>query len=188
MCLFLGFGCSNPPDRTTVNGAFAMIETCIDRADRQCLFKALDRDSRWSICTTHKTLVEIRRIAEKSYPADKRDSAAGALQAESGATTPEAVFEIMCEKRRCLERVARGYGAIQSTRRMAPDRMEIITSRGSRFEMVEADGVWGIDLMSQELNDTKLRVIDRLKQVKENARQYDEQKLAREGAADVAPR
>ncbi len=172
--------CGEPPDTGTPKGAFAMIGPCIDAVDRQCFFRTLDQESRWSLCTIHRTLVDIRKLVEKSYPVSARDSAYGMFKAEAGAKTPEEMFEIFCDKRKCLERVARGYGAVQTVRKTGTDRVEITTSRGATFAMAQAEGRWGLDIFGDELQKTKLRMIDRLEQVKENARQYEAQRLARE--------
>jgi hypothetical protein len=174
-------GCKATPDATTPASAFAMIGPCIDRADRKCFFRTLDLESRWSVGTIHRALMTTRRIVERSYPEELRDSAYGLLKDESSARTPEELFEIFCRKRRCMEKVARGFGAVESERPIAPDRVEIRTTRGGVFEMVLDDGRWGLDIVSGELQKIKRRTVDRLKQVEDNARQYDDQKLAREG-------
>jgi hypothetical protein len=174
------FGCAEPPDRSTPKGAFAMIAPCIDRADRRCFFRTLDRESRWSLCTIHRTLLDIRREVESSYPEEKRESAFGLFGEEALTETPEEMFEVYCRDRRCLEKVARGYGAVKHVRHTGADTAEITTTRGQVFRMVRAGGQWGLDLFGDELRTIKVRMIDRLKQVRANAKQYQEQKLARE--------
>jgi hypothetical protein len=173
--------CGGTPDATTPASAFAMIGPCIDQADRKCFFRTLERESRWSLGTIHRTLMEIRKVVERYYPKDQRDSAYGLFKEESNARTPEELFEIFCKKHGCMEKVARGFGAVQSVREIDPNRVEVRTTRGGVFEMVRADGKWGLDILGDELEKIKLRMIDRQKQVEENARQYEEQRLAREG-------
>lgn len=180
-------GCGRPPDATTPEGAFAKIGPCIDQVDRECLFNALERDSRWSLFTIHRTLVDIRKVVETSYPPAERANAYGLFKEEAAAPTPEKMFALFCRKRKCMEQVARGFGAIRETRPISADEVEITTIRGNAYRMVRADDRWGLDILGDELQQIKLRVIDRLEQVRENARQFDEQKRAREGAVHAPP-
>ena len=131
--------CGDPPEPTTPKKAFALIGPCIDRVDRQCFFRTLDRDSRWSLCTIHRTLGEIRQVVEASYPEAERASAYGLFKEEATAATPEAMFEIYCKKLKCMEQVARGFGAIQQVHELGPDRVEVVTSRGKAFQMARKD-------------------------------------------------
>ena len=104
-------GCK-PPDRTTPQSAFARLAKCIDNADEKCLFTELERDSRWSCHTIYKTLVEMRQIVETSYPANMVRGAYGSWFEEAQSANPEELFAIYCGKRRCLEEIAQGFGAI----------------------------------------------------------------------------
>ena len=180
---FLG-ACSDPPDPTTPEGAFAIVGMCIDKVSRECFFRRLDRESRWSISTIHRTLEEMRGVVEKSYPKSRRTSAYGAWAEEAMAKTPEALFEIFCKKRKCLEKMARGYGAVKKVTRTGPDTALVETTRSGTFRMQAAAGKWGLDLYQDEFYKVKIRMLDRLKQVKENAKQYDEQRLANQGTKD----
>ncbi len=173
--------CSEPPDPSTPKGAFSMVAKCIDTADRQCFFRRLERDSRWSIYTIHRTLVEMRALVEKSYPEELRGSAYGVWSEEAAAPTPEAMFEIYCKKRKCLESMAKGFGAVTKVTPNGPDMVVVETVRGATYKMARAAGKWGLDLYREELYNEKLRLLDRLEQVRINAKQYDEQRLAQDG-------
>ena len=173
--------CSEPPDPTTPKGAFAMVAKCIDGADRQCFFRQLERDSRWSIYTIHRTLAEMRGLVDKSYPEELRASAYGVWSMEAAAPTPEAMFEIFCKQRKCLESVAKGYGAVAKVIPKGADEVTVETVRGGKYDMARAGGKWGLDLYREELDKEKIRLLDRLKQVRINAKQYDEQRLAQDG-------
>lgn len=173
--------CSEPPDPTTPKGAFSTVAPCIDRADRQCFFRCLERDSRWSIYTIHRTLVEMRGLVEKSYPEALRESAYGIWSREAVAPTPEAMFEIFCKKRKCLESMAKGFGAVTKVTPTGPDTVTVETVRGATYPMARAAGKWGLDLYREELNTEKIRLFDRLEQVRINAKQYEEQRLAQDG-------
>jgi hypothetical protein len=177
-CACLVVGCGKPPDPTTPKGAFAMVGQCIDKVSRQCFFRRLERETRWSVCTIHRTLKEMRKVVERAYPEPRRKIAYGAWAEEATAETPEALFEMFCEKQRCLEKVARGYGAVRKVSEKGEDMALLETTRGATFKMRRVAGKWGLDLYREELNAVKLRMLDRLKQVKKNAAQYDEQRLA----------
>ena len=126
--------CGDPRDPTTPKGAFAMVGPCIDKVSRECLFRRLERETRWSVCTVHRTLQEMRGVVEKSYPESRRISAYGAWADEAQADTPEAFFEIFCKKRQCLEKVARGFGAVKSVTMTEADTALVETIRGGKFK------------------------------------------------------
>ena len=72
-------------DPKTPEGVLAGLAPCIDSADPRCLYKWLDRDSRWSVQTIHKKLLEMRQLVEKSYPRERRRFAYGTLFEEAHA-------------------------------------------------------------------------------------------------------
>ncbi len=170
--------CAPPPDPKTPEGAFGQLARCIDKADRRCLYDSLDRDTRWSIQTIHKTFGKMRELVERSYPVASRRNAYGVWYEEAQAADYAGAFEVYCRKRRCLEQVARGFGAVVKVSRRGDDLVDIETTRGQHFEMLWAEERWGITLFEDDLRAAKLRIIDRLGQVEKNAAQYDEQRLA----------
>ncbi len=165
-------------DPKTPEGAIAGLAPCIDSADPRCLYKWLDRDSRWSIQTIHKKLVEMRRLVEKSYPKDRRRIAYGTLFEEAQAIDAAGMFDVYCRKRRCLEQVARGFGAAVKVTSKGENTVIVETTRGHRFEMFWAEERWGITPFRDELQKMKLRVFDSLKQVKINAADFEDQRRA----------
>ncbi|MCP4676840.1 MAG: hypothetical protein GY854_15265 [Deltaproteobacteria bacterium] len=165
-------------DPKTPEGALARIAPCIDSADPRCLYKWLDRDSRWSIQTIHKKLVEMRRLVEKSYPKDRRRIAYGALFEEAQAANAAGMFDVYCRKRRCLDQVARGFGAATKVTPKGNNTVIVETTRGHRFEMFWAEERWGITPFRDELQNMKLRVFDSLKQVEINAKDFNNQRRA----------
>jgi hypothetical protein len=183
LVFFLG-GCSEPRDPSTPKGAFAMVGQCIDKVSRQCLFRRLEREARWSLCTVHRALKEMRDVVERSYPESRRSSAYGAWAEEAMAETPEALFEIYCKKRRCLENTARGFGAVKKVTMTGEETALVETVRGATYTMRRAGGQWGLDLYGDAFRELKLRMLDRLKQVKKNARAYEEQRLANQGTQE----
>jgi hypothetical protein len=170
-------GCEKS-DLKSPSGAFQDMAECIDDADARCLYDKLDRDSRWSIQTIHQYLKEASSLVKKSYPADKRQNAYGSWREEAFASDPEAVFETWCLKRRCLEQVAKGFGAIVKTTTIKPDNVVVKTTRGHSFPLFFAEGRWGLSLFREELQKGKLRALDRIEQVRKNAAEYEEQRLA----------
>jgi len=178
------FGCeSEPPKRDNPEGAFARLAPCVDRADTSCLMRELDRDSRWSIHSIHRTLAETRKIVERSYPADEgaRRKAFGRWFEESAARDPEGMFEIYCAKRRCLHDLARGFGAVAETRPEGEGAVALRTARGGEYVMLAVEGEWGLATWRDELVDAKIRLADNLKQVRLNAAAYEEQRVATGG-------
>lgn len=175
--LFLAAGCGKP-DPASPRGAFQSMAPCVDSRDARCLFGKLDRDSRWSVQTIHKYLREASSLVEKAYPQDQRKGAFGSWREEAAAADPEAAFEAWCLERRCLERVVEGFGAIVKIDETAPDTVVVETTRGGSFEMFLAEGRWGLAIFRGELQEGKLRALDRLEQIKANASEFDEQARA----------
>ena len=173
--LFAGCG---PRDRRSPDSAFSRLSGCIDAIDARCLFAELDRDSRWSIETIHKVLHETRAVVAASYPFEMKASALGSWAQEAEADDAVGMFEVFCNKRRCLETIARGFGAVVGVKRPEPSLAEVETTRGERFVMAEADGEWGLAVFREYLQRAKLRSYDRLKQIKLNATEYEQQRLA----------
>lgn len=52
------------------------------------------------------------------------------------------------------------------------------TTRGGSFQMARADGEWGLATYRDELIKEKIRLGDNLDQVRRNAADFDEQRLA----------
>ena len=53
--------------------------------------------------------------------------------------------------------------------------------------MAEADGQWGYALFREELQEAKIRVLDRLSQVKQNAQELEAIRLAGSGPRIGSP-
>lgn len=165
-------------DTTSPDGAFAAIAPCMDKRDMRCLYFGLDRESHWSVQTMHRTLGKIRALALRSYPENMRDSAYGSWRHEAEADDPPALFERFCQRNQCMVRLVRGFGAVTRTIPVHTDRVQIGTTRGERFEMNRADGRWGLGLYRVELQQAKIHLLDRLRQVEKNAAEYDQQRTA----------
>ncbi len=165
-------------DPKSPEGAFAQIATCIDTADTSCLYNKLDRESRWSLSTIHRKLGEIRDLVDKTYPEDARESAYGVWAAEAEAKDAEALFQVYCEKRKCLGQVAKRFGAPSRAEKKGENTVIIETIRDGRYEMSYAEERWGITLFRDELQALKIRIYDRLAQVERNAREFEEQRSA----------
>ena len=88
------------------------------------------------------------------------------------------MFDIYCRKRRCLEQVARGFGAAIKVTPKEQNTVSVETTRGHHFEMFWAENRWGITPFRDELQNMKLRVFDSLKQVKTNAMDFEDQRRA----------
>ena len=174
-CFSIGCHKSDP---TSPDGAFARLAPCMDKKDSRCLYFGLDRDSHWSAQTIHRTLGEIRELAARSYPEKARQSAFGSWHNEAAVDDPAGVFEAYCNRRQCLKKVALGFGAVVKKIPVDANTTQIETTRGGRFEMNEADGKWGLGLFKEELQQAKISLLDRLKQVKKNASAFDEQRKA----------
>jgi hypothetical protein len=150
---------------------------CVDGGGPRCLFRELDRDSRWSTASIYRLLTQMRELIERSYPPERRAAALGAWADESRAADPAALFETFCNKRRCLTQLARGFGAVTQVKETSSDRAEIVTTRGAVFTMARADDEWGLATFGDELQQAKIHLGDALTQVRRNAEAYDEQQL-----------
>lgn len=183
--LALGVACDRtPPPRTSPESAFARISTCVDGGGAACLFGELDRDSRWSAASIQRTLAEMRALVERSYPDDRRGSAFGAWADESRAADAAGLFEIYCAERRCLERLARGFGAVVRVSGRTQSAAAIETTRGASFDMACVEGEWGLMTFRDELVQAKIHLGTALVQVRSNAAAYDEQRIASGGGGD----
>ena len=165
-------------DTTSPEGAFAAIAPCMDKRDMRCLYFGLDRESQWSVQTMHRTLGRIRALVLRSYPENMRDGAYGSWRHEAEAEDPPALFERFCRRNQCMARLVRGFGAVTRTTPLHSDGVQIDTTRGERFEMRRADGKWGLSLYRVELQQAKIHLLDRLRQVEQNAAEYDQQRKA----------
>lgn len=167
------------PDKKSPKSAFARLSKCVDNASTKCLLWELDTETRWSVSTVYKLLKEIRKTVETSYPQDPalRASVYGKWKEEVLATNVEQMFEILCKKRNCLTTIAQGYGAATSLEQSG-ETASIMTVRNKRFKMRKTKDTWGIVLFDGELSREKIRLADSLKQVKRNAAEYEQQRLA----------
>ncbi len=174
-------GCqSPPPSRNDPAGAFARLAPCVDLADTGCLFDELDRDSRWSLFSIHRTLKAIGEIVDRSYPADRRDPVAvfGTWAKAAGSKDPHEMFSVFCSRRDCLRELARGLGAVTEISALTETAATVKTTRGGSFQMARAGGEWGLATYRDELIKEKIRLGDNLDQVRRNAVDFDEQRLA----------
>ena len=172
-------GCrAEPPSRATPQGACARLAPCVDRADRECLYRELDRDSRWSLQTIHRTLAEMRKLVEASYPEQRRAGAYGTWGAEAATPSPAALFDVFCRERRCLAELARGFGAVVGVAEGAPGTVTVETTRGGRFVLADREGEWGLATWCAELQAGKIHLLDALEQVRANARAFELQRRA----------
>jgi len=173
-------GCkTQPPDRTTPTGAFSRIARCIDGASTECLFTELDNETRWTVSSIHKILQQTRQTVEKSYPEDidLRNGVYGIWLKESTAQTDVEMFDILCRKHQCLKSLARGFGAVK-TKRVEGDIATITTMRDATFKLKKNKNQWGIILLSDVLEGEKIRLSNSLKQIKRNAKEFEQQRLA----------
>lgn len=145
------------------------------------MFHCLDRDSRWSVETLRKTFEKMRSIVDSTYPEAAKPSAFGVWEGEARADSAEALFEAFCLKKKCLQWLNEGFGAITAIKTEGPDRVTVTTSRRKTFSLRRADNRWGLDRFRDELMTAKIRILDRLAEVERNAKEYHEQKLAGEG-------
>lgn len=171
-------GCAAPPDPGSPEATMARIAPCIDAADGRCLFRELDRASRWAVGLMHRTLGEIRALADGAYPPERRGDAFGSFAPFASASDPASLFAAYCEQRRCLAAIARGLGAVAGVAKTGPDRVEVTTTRGARFVLVRADGRFGLALFHEDLEAAKIRLLDRKKQVEWDAAAFREQQRA----------
>ena len=181
LALLAALGCaSEQKDRGTPENAFARLAPCVDRGDARCVFRELDRDSRWSIETIHRTLAEMRDLVDGSYPAERRAGASvyGAWETAAAAADGPGTFAAFCARSDCVAEIAAGFGAVVSVREAGEGRAEITTTRGRSFAMAAADGAWGLATWRAELSAEKIRLADKLEQVRIDAKAYDEQRRA----------
>lgn len=180
LAFVLAGGCeaAPPPSRDDPRGALARLGPCVDRGDAECLFRELDRDSRWSVETIHRTLVEALVLVERSYPEPSRATALGFWSEAARAATGAECFAVLAAAQGWLDPVATGLGAAVELRETAPHAAEVITTRGARFPFARHDGEWGLSLWAAELGRDKLRVLDILEQIRRNSREFDEQRAA----------
>ncbi len=150
----------------------------MDNGDARCLYFGLDRESHWSIQTIQRTLGEIQELVVRSYPENMQQSAYGSWRNEVEAADPPGVFDIYCKRSRCLEKVSSGFGAVVKKVTVDSNTVVIETTRQQRFEMNEADGRWGLGIFREQLQRAKISLFDRLQQVKKNAAEFEEQRLA----------
>lgn len=177
--LLLLSGCRpDPPSGATPREALARLGPCVDAGDAGCLFRELDRDSRWSVHTIHRSLVEARELVERSYPEDQQAGALGTWSAASRAADPAEAFSVMAVARGWPALVAAGFGAAVEVRQGDAEEAEITTTRGRILPFAARDGEWGLALWREKLRQDKLRVLDILEQVRENADAFDEQRAA----------
>ena len=180
-CGTTALGCaSEVKDRSTAANAFARLAPCVDAGDARCVYAELERGSRWSIQTIHKTLAEMHALVTRSYPAGRRGDAStyGAWGDAAAAADDAATFAAYCARRRCMEEIAGGFGAVVSVRADGAAAAKATTTRGAVFEMAAAGGEWGLATYGKELAMEKIRLLDALAQVRIDAGAYDEQRRA----------
>ncbi len=183
-------GCADPPDRTTPSGAFARLAPCVDAVSARCLFNELDRDSRWSAHTIHRTLTESLQLVRRSFPESRHRSMMGRWYDKSTTADGAHLFEQMCRDQQCLAQLAQGFGAVVDVRSTSATTAVVKTTRGALFEMAAADGKWGFADHREALQQAKIRVLDRLAQLKQNAAELENMKRAGTdlaGATDRPP-
>jgi hypothetical protein len=166
-----------PPPRTSPESAFARIAPCVDSGGARCLFRELDRDSRWSAASIQRLLAEMRGLVELSYPTEMRRGAYGTWAAESEAADAAGLFEVYCAERGCMKELARGFGAVVEVSQRGEGAAALKTTRGAEFSMVCVEGEWGLSTFRDELQQAKIHLGDTLRQVRRNARAYDEQRI-----------
>lgn len=171
------FGCRAGHDRGTAQSAFAALSTCVDSGDAQCLYEFLDRDSRWSLQTIHRTVLAMRTLVENSYPKEARLLALGSFTGLSRTQSPAQCFAAYCTDRRCMDLLLRGFGAVER-QEVSGSRVILETVRQGRFPMVQTEEGFGLALYSADLSALKLRALDTLAEIERNAKEYEEQRLA----------
>jgi hypothetical protein len=170
----------DPPSRSTPSEAFSRLGKCVDRADAGCLYRELDRDSRRSVREIHRSLSEMRRLAERSYPQERQDEALGVWLEAARADDPAGCFAVLSERRGWLVGVARGFGAMVEVKREQGGTAAVRTTRGAELEMAEDGGEWGLAIFAQRLREDREHLARRLEQVRRNAAAFDEQRAALE--------
>lgn len=166
-------------DASTPRGALAAMAPCVEDKDPSCLYRKLDRDSRWSLQTIHKTLGRIKALAEESYPPEKRDAALGSWAEEAEAKDPATLFGIYCDERGWMRDLPPRFGpAREISISDGSNRARITTIRGGSIELLAHDGKWGLSDFGEQLAADKIRLLDRLERVEKNAAAFEEQRLA----------
>jgi len=181
--VFFLLGCeSKPVTQKTPKEAFARLAPCVNSGDYKCLYGELDRDSRWSIQSINRILIETSTLVKNSYPDDKniRTSAFGKWEEEAQSKTPKEMFEVFCKKRHCLKKIASGFGAIVQLENIGEMLVKIKTTKNVTFSLSKADELWGLSIFKDELQREKIRLADNLNQIRINAKEYEEHRLATE--------
>lgn len=132
----------------------------------------------WALQTIHKTLAQMRSVVEQSYPDSRKAEAYGSWKEEAATQNAAELFEVFCKKRKCLESIISGFGAVKRVHETDANRAAVETVRGKQYEMAQYDGIFGLATYQKELWAAKLRFIDSLKQVKKNAKAFEEQRAA----------
>lgn len=180
-------GCAaEPPGRSAPAEAFARLSPCVESRDAACIYRELDTRSRWSVQTMHRLLGETRAVVERAYPAARRAEALGVWWDASDLSDPEALFAHLCRERRCLDRIAAGFGAVTSTERLGPGAARVTTTRGGEFDLAEHEGEWGLAIFGERLLGDQIHLADKLEQVKKNARAFEERRAALGDPGDAA--
>lgn len=122
----------------------------------------------------------MKQLIVDSYPKDPstRDRAYGPWKDHAAARTPEELFDIICKKQNCLKNLAKGFGAITLTTQESPHTATLSTTRGATFNLKKVEGEWGLATFCESLQKDKIRLQDNLAQIKRNAADYREQRLA----------
>lgn len=167
------------PDRSTPKSAFARLSPCIDAADTGCVFYELDVDTRNTVSSIYRILKEMRQAVENSYPEDDqlRNTVYGNWLKESAARSDTEMFDLLCRREHCLKQLAMGFGAITGMKESG-NTATVTTVRNKSFVLRKSKGQWGIVLLSEALDGEQIRLTSSLEQVKRNAREYEQQRLA----------
>jgi hypothetical protein len=167
------------PDRSTPKGAFARLSPCIDAADTGCVYHELDVDTRNTVSTIYRILKEMRQEVEESYPDNDqlRSAVFGKWLKESTAGSATEMFDLLCRREHCLKQLAMGFGAITGMKKFG-DTATVTTVRNKSFVLRKSNGKWGIVLLSDTLDGEQIRLTSSLEQVRRNAREYEQQRLA----------
>jgi len=172
-------GCkTEPPGRSDPQSAFARLAPCINKQDAKCIYSELDRDSRWSVQTIYKTMVQMRTLVESTYPQERQKEAYGTFSSMSSSTSDADLFERFCLSQNCLETISQGFGAVVKTEPQTDILVQVTTTRKAAFAMSLADGQWGLSIYQKQLQDAKIRLLDRHEQVKKNAAAFRETRAA----------
>ncbi|MBN2529298.1 MAG: hypothetical protein JXR76_23120 [Deltaproteobacteria bacterium] len=180
VALFLFSACETKiPDKKSPEGAFRRLSACIDSASTECLFGELDSETRWTVSSIYKILQEMKKTVNKSYPDDDalRNSVFGKWHKMAAVKNDVEMFSLLCQKSQCLQHLARGFGAVRELKKDG-DEAELTTVRDETFLLRRVKGKWGIVLLDEMLKGEQTRLSDTLRQVKRNAAEYEQQRLA----------